>query len=335
VALKERPRGSSPHAVAANIHVLRPVVSQPGLPDQPSRGTILPAVAAKPWGSFFAWAPGWRARESTFNSLLDRLALEQSRLRGAAEDSATRLSVSAEVLATATAEQARAAVETSAGLGTIANSSASIADSAASVAIQAEELRANIKTVQTELLASSDGQLANARRLNEIEGVIDLLNDIADQTALLALNAAIEAARAGDSGRGFAVVADEVRRLAERSKAAAAQIATLAEGGQTTSHELVAAIERRGKQLDGWMSTIKAMGDISGGVQPVVQQQHIATESARLAVQLIADRSRAISASVDEVTSIAAAQMTLGADLAWSIDAHRSPSKHPEVDRGA
>ena len=292
-------------------------------------------AAARPGGSLFAWAPGWRARKSTVNALLDRLALELSRLRGAAEESATRLSVSAEEMATATEEQIRAAGEASARLETIANSSASIADSAASVVIQAEELRANIKNVQTELLASSDGQLANARRLNEIEGAIDLLNDIADQTALLALNAAIEAARAGDSGRGFAVVADEVRRLVERSKAAAAQIATLAEGGQTTSHELVAAIERRGKQLDSWMSAIKAMGDMSGGVQPVMQQQHIATDSARLAVQLIADRSRAISAALDEVTSIAAAQVTLGADLAWSIDAHRSPGVRRELDRGA
>jgi methyl-accepting chemotaxis protein len=230
-------------------------------------------------------------------------------------DFADRLSLSAEKLAIATAEQTEAAAQTSTEVQALAGSSASIAESVAGVVIKAGELRANIQRAQTDLQASRDRTAANASRVNEIQEVLGVLKDIADQTALLALNAAIEAARAGDAGRGFAVVADEVRRLAERSKAAAAQIAKLTESAQATSAEAVLAIERRGHQLDGWMTMTQEMAEVTAMVQPAVQQQHADTDSVKLAIQLIADRTRTLAAAAQEVASTAAAQAELATDL--------------------
>jgi methyl-accepting chemotaxis protein len=257
-----------------------------------------------------------------FNALLDRVGWELPRARNGASDSSTLLSVSSEQLAAATAEQTLASAQTVVEVDELAERSASIAESVAEVVNQAVELRANIQRARTDLQASSDRTQANANRVTEIMGVLELLNDIADQTALLALNAAIEAARAGETGRGFAVVADEVRRLAERSKAAAAQITKLTEGAQITSGEAVAAIERRGRQLDGWMSMTEAMAEVSAKAQPAVHQQHIATDSIKLAVQLIADRSRAVSLAAQEVAATAASQAAAtGADDAGNIQA--------------
>jgi len=249
-----------------------------------------------------------RRLAETFNAMVDAIVDEAPRILTEAGDAATRLAAAAQQLSIATSDQGNAVAGASAELQSLSASSTVIADSVAAVLTKADDLRANIQLAHTDLQASSDRTQANARRVEEIQTVLELLKDIADQTALLALNAAIEAARAGESGRGFAVVADEVRRLAERSMAAAAQIEKLTDGAQTTSGEAVVAIERRGEQLTRWIAMTAALADESDKVEPAIEQQKVASATVKLAVQLIADKSRTVAAAAQQVATTATAE---------------------------
>jgi twitching motility protein PilJ len=79
-------------------------------------------------------------------------------------------------------------------------------------------------------------------RSQEISGVVNLINSIAERTHILALNASMHAASAGEAGRGFAVVANEVQRLAENARDATSKIGALVNNIQVETSDTVVAM---------------------------------------------------------------------------------------------
>ena len=252
-----------------------------------------------------------------FNSM-QRLAGMQVRIRSEVASAAVQLSGAAQALAAETQEQTAAASKTSANMEELARSAVSIAETTAGVTGQVTDIRVRIASAITELQAARERVESLSQRVGEIEGILDLINDIADETNLLALNAAIEAARAGESGRGFAVVADEVRRLAERSKAAAAQIGALVGSAQIEVSATVMAVENRRSQMELWHGMMIKVADASGQVQLATQGQRSAVEQAVGAIEEIAISSRSVSQTAQGIALAATRQGDLAAELASS-----------------
>jgi twitching motility protein PilJ len=103
----------------------------------------------------------------------------------------------------------------------------------------------------------------------EIGSIVELINDIAEQTNILALNAAIQAASAGEAGRGFAVVADEVQRLAERASGATKRIETLVQTIQSDTNEAVSSMEQTTSEVVSGARLAEDAGHALGEIESV------------------------------------------------------------------
>lgn len=133
----------------------------------------------------------------------------------------------------------------------------------------------------------------------EIGNIVELINDIADQTNILALNAAIQASMAGEAGRGFAVVADEVQRLAERSANATRQIEVLVRTIQSDTNEAVVCMDR-------------STTDVVGGA--------LLAENAGAALEEIEQVSNQIASLVQNISSSAREQSKAASAVTRSMD---------------
>lgn len=179
------------------------------------------------------------------------------------DDMCEELDSSSNTIAQNASEQAKLIADLSDTMNDLTNKTAEntkYAKLASENANEAKNEAAEGKLYMNQMLSSMDAVKSST---NEISGVIEMINGIANQTKLLALNASIEAARAGESGKGFAVVAEQVGNLASQSAIAVNQTTELIHNNFDKVKESTEIANRTAERFSLIQESIEKIADLS------------------------------------------------------------------------
>ncbi len=246
-------------------------------------------------------------------------------LGGQISSAVSRVQSSTGELQAAAGQQTTTAREQSAAMAEIATTikelvatARQIADSAQRVARNANETANGARGGDQALRRTQDAvagirnqvdtivthMLELGRKSQRVGSILEVVNELAEQTNILAINASIEAAGAGDSGRRFGVVAEEIRKLADRVTGSTKDIRALIEEMRSAVHSTVMATEAGAKSVE---DGTRQFSGVSAAFQEIVRLVDTTTEASREIELSTKQQATAVEQVNEAITSIAQA----------------------------
>ncbi|MBO5094083.1 MAG: methyl-accepting chemotaxis protein [Lachnospiraceae bacterium] len=186
--------------------------------------------------------------------------------------------------------------------------------------------------------------IENAKVVESIGKLAEVISDIAGQINLLSLNASIEAARAGEAGRGFAVVATEIGKMAGDTSNAVGEIQKTVEEVKSAFDLLTAdsgslitflketvtpdydkfvgvakqygadavSIQENSSHISNMAGNIEQiMGEVAGAVQNIAESTQETADSSSRIMETVSR----VSAVVEQVSKMSAQQEEIAGSL--------------------
>jgi methyl-accepting chemotaxis protein len=245
--------------------------------------------------------------------------------------------------ATGAKEQASAMSEISTTISELLATSRQIAESAQRVAQIAADTAAAARVGDQTVQRSNESMTATRRQIDlvvghmldlgkrtqQIGGVLEIINELAEQTNILAINATIEAAGAGDAGKRFGVVAEEIRRLADRVTGSTKEIRGLVDDVRSAANTTVMSTEMGSKAVDAGArqfgetaTSFKQIGSLVGTtmeaareIELSTKQQTTAVEQVNVAIASVAQATKEAEASAGQALLAASQLASMSRDL--------------------
>jgi methyl-accepting chemotaxis protein len=189
-------------------------------------------------------------------------------------------------------EQATAMNEITTTINELLATSKQIADSAQRVAAIADDTARSARTGEHTVSLTSESIAAIKRQVDlivthmldlgkksqQIGGILEIINELSEQTNILAINATIEAAGVGEAGKRFSAVADEIRKLADRVGGSTKEIRGLIDEIRAAVNATVMTTEGGTKAVD---AGARQFAEVAAALQQIVSSVGTTTEAAR------------------------------------------------------
>jgi len=198
-----------------------------------------------------------------------------------------------------------------------------LADNAAASSTEGQEAVSTavegMSQLKDQVRSIAEAMLELGENSQKIGGIIDIIDEISDQTNLLSLNAAIEAAGAGEAGKRFSVVANEVRRLADRTADATNQVKVLIVQIQQATNSTIMLTEEGSKGVDAASSLVANISEALEKITSAVAETTGAASEIKLMTQQQTTASEQMTETIVEVRDVAVQVATSSQETTQAI----------------